>query len=129
MSTQVNSTKYVYETFDPPMQTFVFVIVLIWLQMLVIGVVGNGILFLTIIVDNTLRSRCHFLIAAMALANVGTSASHCFGRFWYIVGFVTMNQFYCFKMSLTLLIAQNCQSGLQLALAIDRFLAVYTPVR
>jgi hypothetical protein len=93
------------------------------------GIFGNALILIATWQHKSLQQRCNILIAIMAFVDL--IAGVYFVQLRAIIlagGFFWTNQ-KCFLWSIHGLLAINLQSGLGLALGVDRLLAIIQPIR
>jgi hypothetical protein len=94
-----------------------------------VGVFGNAIIVLAIASEKSFRSRCHVLMALLALSDVVACIYLIHIRVYILLGDFYPNNLHCFNVSIYGLISDNLQSALGLTIGLDRFFAVFMPFK
>ncbi|CAJ0604390.1 unnamed protein product [Cylicocyclus nassatus] len=93
------------------------------------GVFGNLMIIFASLKSSKLRSPCNLLMCALALADVVVCIHLIHVRIMILQGLGAQKNSHCFWHTIYGMFALNVESGLGLALGIDRFLAVFLPTR
>ncbi|VDK52022.1 unnamed protein product [Cylicostephanus goldi] len=95
----------------------------------VFGIFGNSMIILATITSKRLRGRCNALICMLAVSDLFCCVYLIHLRVMMLYGWYIQKSDLCYWHSIYGLLAINAGSALGLILGIDRFLAVFWPIR
>ncbi|VDN37966.1 unnamed protein product [Cylicostephanus goldi] len=93
------------------------------------GIFGNSMIILATITSKKLRGRCNVLICMLAVSDLFCCVYLIHLRVMMLCGWYIQRTDLCYWHSIYGLLALNAGSALGLILGIDRFLAVFWPMR
>ncbi|NWU71527.1 O52D1 protein, partial [Pterocles burchelli] len=114
----------------PSLEAFPTCLGILFFSSYIIAVVGNGVVLLVIGLDNSLRDPVHFLLGMLAVIDVVMVTSiipKMLGIFWLSsaeIGYTA-----CFVQMFLVHSTTSEESGVLLAMAVDRYVAICHPLR